>query len=87
MLKHTMIDCKCLILFWLLVKIQMATSNCGADMECKDFKERLKRNSNSIIKDKTFKAVEVYSDSATIFANDVWPRYYFQCQFYTKNSC
>ena len=75
---------KVFISFWLIVNV--SALSCDTDMECRDFQERLKRNANSITKDKTFKAVEVYSVSATIFANYVWPRCYFQCQLYTKIS-
>jgi hypothetical protein len=61
-----------LIAFWLLVKFSDA--DCDADKDCRDFKERTKRNSNGIIKDKTFKKVEVYADSVTVFNEYEWPR-------------
>ena len=67
-----MIITKWPVIFWLLVKLSHA--DCEADKECRDFKERMKRNSNNIIKDKTFKKVEVYNESVTILDEFVWPR-------------
>jgi len=62
----------CLIAFWLIVKFSAA--DCDADRGCRDFKERTKRNLNGITKDKTFKKVEVYTESVTVFDEYVWPR-------------
>ena len=67
-----MIIYKCLVLFWMLVKFGEA--DCDADKGCRNFKERVKRESNKIIKDKTFKRVEVYSQSFIFFDEYEWPR-------------
>jgi hypothetical protein len=67
-----MIIYKCIIASWLLLRFSNA--DCDADKGCRDFKERTKRNSNGIIKDKTFKKVDVYAESVTVFDEYVWPR-------------
>ena len=66
-----MIIAKWPVIFWILVNRSHA--DCGADKECRDFRERMKRNSNNIIRDKTFKKVEVYNETATVFDEFVWP--------------
>jgi hypothetical protein len=53
--------------------VKYSDADCDADKGCRDFKERTKRNSNKIIRDKTFKRVEVYSESITSFDEYVWP--------------
>ena len=70
-MKQTMIFYKCLIASWLIVRFSNA--DCDADKGCRDFKKRTKRNSNKIIRDKTFKRVEVYFESVTSFDEYVWP--------------
>ena len=67
-----MIIYKCLIASWLLVRF--GNADCDADKGCRDFKERTKRNSNGIIKDKTFKKEDVYAESVTVFDEYAWPR-------------
>ena len=71
---QTMIIHKCLATFLLLLKL--IDADCGANKGCRDLKERTKRNSNGSIKDKTFKKVEVYADSITVFDEYEWRRWF-----------
>jgi hypothetical protein len=66
-----MIFCKLLVFISLLAK--MSKSNNDKNDDCLEDVKRIKRQIN-VIKDKTFKKLEVYNNGVTEITTQSWPR-------------